>query len=266
MGNSIQKTVDGIRQILPKGGVKTAIILGSGLGNFVETLHHSQAIDYQDLPAFPNLGVGGHAGKLYAGQIGHEGVLVLNGRAHYYETGDAATMKGAIFCLQRLGCQSLLLTNAAGSLNLEAGPGSLMMLTDHISFTGVSPLFNQKGNERFVDLKNAYDKDYQTRLRQIAQAKNIILHEGVYGWFAGPQFETPAEIRMAGIMGVSAIGMSTVPEVILARYCNMRVACLSAITNFACGISKTELSHEDTMKNALKASQNLSDLLHGFMA
>ena len=244
----------------------TAIILGSGLGKFADNVENPVVIDYQDLPGFPAISVAGHRGRLLCGQIGRSEVIVLQGRAHYYEHGRADEMKIVVRTLAALGCATLILTNAAGSLNHDAGPGSVMLLTDHINFTGVSPLFNESGNDRFVDLVNAYDPALRERLLQIAARENIELHQGIYMWFCGPHFETPAEIRAARLLGADAVGMSTVPEVILARQAGMRVAGLSIITNYAAGTDKEKLSHEHTMKNAVLAAESVGSLLSKFLS
>ena len=176
---------------------RTGIILGSGLGGFADAVEEAVAIPYGDLPGFPETGVAGHAGRLILGRIGGAAVAVMQGRAHYYESGAPDAMKVAVRTLGGIGCHTLLVTNAAGSLNPEAGPGSVMLISDHISFTGVSPLFGETGNERFVDLGNAYDSGIRAAFHAVAEAQGIVLHDGVYMWFCGPHFETHAEIRAA---------------------------------------------------------------------
>ncbi len=245
---------------------KTGIILGSGLGPFVDSVEDPIAVSYADLPGFPEAGVGGHAGRLVLGRVGGAAVAVMQGRAHYYETGRADAMKTPVRTLAGLGCDTLIVTNAAGSLNPEAGPGSVMLLSDHISFTGVSPLFGEQGDGRFVDLSAAYDPELRAAFHGEAERLGIPLHDGVYMWFCGPHFETPAEIRAAGILGATAVGMSTVPEVILARQAGLRVAALSIITNAAAGMGGPPLSHEQTMTNAAAAAQSVQALLTGFLS
>lgn len=190
----------------------------------------------------------------------------MQGRAHYYESGTADAMKIPVRALAQLGCNTLLLTNAAGSLRTDVGPGSLVLISDHINFTGVSPLFGETGSQRFVDMVDAYDPALRRHFHAVAQANAITLHDGVYIWFVGPQFETPAEIRAAGQLGADMVGMSTVPEVILARHAGMRVAALSIITNFAAGMTGAELSHEHTLQHASAAEAAMSALLTGFLA
>lgn len=250
------------------GGLKprTGIILGSGLGGFADAVDDAVVIAYGELPGFPEPGVAGHAGWLVLGHIEGTPVAVMQGRAHYYESGAADVMKVPVRTLAGIGCDTLLVTNAAGSLNPQAGPGSVMLLSDHISFTGVSPLFGETGDERFVDLSEAYDADIRAAFHAVAKEQGIALRDGVYMWFCGPHFETPAEVRAAAILGADMVGMSTVPEVILARHAGLRVGALSIITNAAAGMSDTKLSHKQTMANAAKASDAVSRLLKGFLA
>lgn len=240
---------------------KVGIILGSGLGGFANQVEDAQAISYENLEGFPDVGVAGHNGQLVLGTVGKQKVAVCQGRAHYYEHGDPTAMKPLVRTLKEIGCDILIITNAAGSLLEEAPAGSAMLITDHINFTGVSPLFNESGNDRFVDLSEAYDKKLLSQLRNIAKDKDLKLHEGTYIWFSGPHFETPAEIKMARILGADAVGMSTVPEVILARQSSMRVAVLSNITNLAAGLNATPLSHEQTMANAEEGAATIQKLI-----
>jgi len=249
-------------------GFKPAVgmVLGSGLGPFAETIQDQIVISYADLPGFPKPGVAGHAGQLVLGTVGGTPVAVMQGREHFYETGKADAMKTPVRTLHKIGCETLVVTNAAGSTVEANGPGSVMMITDHIAFTGQSPLFGEEGNDRFVDLSLAYDPDHQAAFRDIASARNIALGEGTYMWFCGPHFETPAEIHMSKVMGASAVGMSTVPEVILARHVGMRVAAMSIITNLAAGMSDVKLSHEQTMTMAAKAADDVQTLLTEFLS
>lgn len=241
------------------------IILGSGLGDFADAVQDATIIPYDDLPGFPEAGVAGHAGRLVLGTVGKTRVAVCQGRAHYYEHGDAGAMKETVRSLKAIGCETLILTNAAGSLNADAGPGSVMLIGDHINFAAASPLFGEKGNDRFVDLSAAYDADIREKLLTIADDLGIALPEGVYMWFCGPHFETPAEIRAAGILGANAVGMSTVPEVILARQAGMKVAAMSIITNMAAGMSETALSHEQTMEQAAEGARKVIRLLTAYL-
>ncbi len=245
---------------------KVGIILGSGLGPFADTIENPVIISYGDLPGFPHAGVAGHAGQIVIGRVGATDVAVMQGRAHYYETGSADAMAVPVQTLKAIGCETLLLTNAAGSTNPDAEPGSIMLLSDHISFTGVSPLFGVQGDDRFVDLSDAYDPDIRKTFETVAQDANVPLFNGIYWWHCGPHFETPAEIRAITLLGATAVGMSTVPEVILARHAGLKVGALSIITNLAAGMSPTKLSHEQTQTNAKLATENVQKLLQGFLS
>ncbi len=266
MTTDSQKAVAAVTARIGELEPRTGIILGSGLGAFVDAVEDAITISYADLPGFPEPGVGGHAGRLVLGRVAGAAVAVMQGRAHYYESGRADAMKTPVRTMAGLGCDTLIVTNAAGSLNREAGPGSVMVLTDHIGFTGVSPLFGEPGDDRFVDLSAAYDADIRAEFHGLAEARGMALHDGVYMWFCGPHFETPAEIRAAGILGADAVGMSTVPEVILARHAGLRVGALSIITNLAAGMGEGELSHIQTMANAAVAAESVQALLTGFLA
>jgi len=245
---------------------KVAVVLGSGLGGFADDVKAIATIPYGELPGFPVTGVSSHAGQLVLGHVGPTSVAVLQGRAHYYERGRADEMKGAIRALAALGCETLLQTNAAGSLRLDMPPGTPMVISDHINFTGVNPLFSEpSGDGRFVDMVDAYDSKLVEQMLSVARAANIICHDGVYVWFCGPSFETPAEIRAARILGADAVGMSTVPETILARQAGMKVVAVSLMTNFAAGLTHDKLGHEQTLAVAREASGNVRRLLHAFL-
>ena len=263
MGNN--KAVEIIRSKADGRHPKVAIILGTGLGPFAENIENKIIFSYKDLPGFPDAGVKGHAGQLILGQINDIEIVVLQGRAHYYESGKPDIMRIPVETLHGLGCETLLLTNAAGSLLPEAQPGSVMMLTDHINFTGVSPLFGETETSRFVNMADAYNPILCDKFRDAAKTKNITLHEGVYIWFCGPSFETPAEIKAAKLLGADAVGMSTVPEVILARFYGLNVAAVSIITNMAAGMSDEHLTHAHSIKNAAKATSDLQTLLSEFL-
>jgi purine-nucleoside phosphorylase len=238
-----------------------AIVLGSGLGPLAEEVENAVRVPYADLPGFPPSGVSGHAGEVVAGKFGGSDVLLLAGRAHYYEHGDAAIMRPALETLAALGIDRLVLTNAAGSLRTDIPPGSVMLITDHINFSGSNPLFNEPSDRRFVGLTEAYDAKLRAALEASATATGTPLQQGVYMWFSGPSFETPAEIRMARIMGADAVGMSTVPEVIIARFLGLRVAACSVVTNLAAGMSGSELSHQETKDMAPIGGARLATIL-----
>ncbi len=240
---------------------RLAIVLGSGLGPLVESVAVGHAFAYGELPGFPELGVSGHTGRLLIGHLAEVPVALLEGRAHYYESGRGDGMAVPLQVLRSLGCRCLLLTNAAGSLRPEMGPGSLMVLSDHIFVGGVNPLIGDSGDDRFVDMSEAYDPAVRAQLRRSAERIGLSLHEGVYMWFSGPSFETPAEIRAARALGADAVGMSTVPEVILARRLGLAVAAVSVITNLAAGLAEAPLSHEQTRIVAATAVDKLRELM-----
>ena len=243
---------------------KTAIILGSALGAVVEVVEDPLVVSYADLSGFPVPKISGHAGKLYAGRIGGREVAVLAGRAHPYESGNAGVMRPVLDQLKSAGIETLIITNAAGSLKLSIPPGSIMLMTDHINYSGMNPLIGQHGDENFVPMTDAYDPALRKRFLAAAKKEKIALKQGVYVWFSGPSFETPAEIRMAQIIGGSAVGMSTVPECIMARRLGMRVAGLSVITNLGAGIKGADPSHEETKREGQKATTNMKKLLNRF--
>ena len=233
---------------------KIAVLLGSGWAPFSEQVQGAVDLPYADLPAFPTLAVGGHQGLLRAGRIGSTPVAVLAGRKHAYETGNADGMLGAIRTLAAWGVKLLLQTNAAGSMDAHMRHGELMLIADHINVVQRSPLIGEPGDGRFQDMSQAYDPGLRTQARAAAQAMGTALFEGVYAWVLGPQFETPAEIRMLQAFGAQAVGMSTVPETIIARQAGMKVLALSMMTNMAAGMDNETLSHAHTLATANAAS------------
>jgi purine-nucleoside phosphorylase len=234
---------------------RIAVVLGSGWGPFAQALAEPLHIPYAELPAFPVLHVGGHAGEVVLGRVGPHEVAVLAGRQHAYETGRADGMKGAVRTLARIGVQVLVQTNAAGSLTHALPPGSTMLVADHINLSHASPLIGERGDTRFVSMVDAYDPALRAGARAAVQRLGGALAEGVYAWFLGPQFETPAEIRMFQTLGAQAVGMSTAPETILARHAGMRVLAISLLTNMAAGLSAEKLSHAHTLASAAAASE-----------
>jgi len=241
------------------------IVLGSGLGPFADEAAEAVAVTYTELPGFPVPSVEGHAGRLVVGAIDGRRVALFQGRGHYYEHGDAKAMRVAIDTFRRLGGEMLLITNTAGGLNIEWPPPSLVAITDHINFSGTNPLIGHAGADRFVPLTRAYDPDLIETLHRAARASEVELHEGVYMWFSGPSFETPAEIRAARALGADLVGMSTVPEVILARRAGLRVAAVSVVTNYAAGLAGGDPSHEETQGFARLAAERFKRLLRGFI-
>lgn len=255
------QAVDVLAERLNGLQAKTALILGSGLGDLVNEIQDAVHIPYGQLPGFPASGVTGHAGKIVAGTFGGVPVLMLAGRAHYYEHGDAAVMRPVIETLAGFGIEKLILTNAAGSVDEPMPPGSVMLITDHINFSGSNPLIGEQTDKRFVGLTGAYDAPMSAAIEKAAATTGTELHKGVYMWFSGPTFETPAEIRMARVLGANAVGMSTVPEVILARFYGLRAAACSVITNYAAGMTGAELSHQETKDVAPLGGRRLGTIL-----
>jgi len=241
------------------------LILGSGLGTLASIVTNPIQIPYSDLPGFPRLSVEGHEAKLVLGELGHRKVAIMQGRVHTYETEEPDSMVLPVSVLHHIGCKDLIVTNSAGSLREDVSPGHVMMLSDHINLTGFNPLFGARGNGRFVDMVNAYDKDWREGFKALARHEGISLAEGVYMWFVGPTFETPAEIRAAKMLGADAVGMSTVPEVIMARALGMRVAAFSLITNLGAGMGTEFLSHARTLARAANGATNLKKLLLAYM-
>lgn len=256
-----QKALDHLIERLGGLAPATALVLGSGLGNLVDRIDDPVRVSYADLPGFPRSGVTGHAGELVAGLFAGVPVLMLSGRAHYYEHGNAAAMRPALEVLAGIGITRLILTNAAGSVDPDMPPGSVMLINDHINFSGTNPLIGEPSDRRFVGLTGAYDAGMRAAIEQAAKTTGATLHKGVYMWFSGPCFETPAEIRMARLMGANAVGMSTVPEVILARFLGLRVAACSVVTNLAAGMTGAELSHQETKDMAPVGGARLATIL-----
>jgi purine-nucleoside phosphorylase len=224
------------------------------------------SIDYADLPGFPHAGVSGHSPRLVVGELEGARVAVMGGRAHYYEQGDPAVMRPALATLKALGVETLILTNAAGSLRADVPPGEIMLLADHINFAGANPLIGERTDARFVNMTGAYDPDLRRALAAAAAAEGVALADGVYAWYSGPSFETPAEIRALRALGADAVGMSTVPEVILARFLGLKVAAVSTITNMAAGLGAETISHEHTKAMAPLGAKKLERVLRRFLA
>jgi len=247
---------------------RVGVVLGSGLGAVADAVAGGTVIDYADLPGFPRPTVAGHGGRAVVGKVGDVPVAVLQGRAHVYEGGDPEVIRTPIRALRAAGAEILVLTNAAGSLRPELGPGRLMLITDHINLSGVNVLTGPNEDEigpRFPSLRDAYDPELRERLRAAADELGTPLSEGVYLAVSGPTFETPAEIRAFAKLGADAVGMSTVHETAVARHAGLRVAAVSAITNLAEGMSPEPLSHEQTLRDAQKAADALAPLLVRFL-
>ena len=245
---------------------KLAIVLGSGFHHVLAELRVAATIPYAKIPGFPKPTVSGHAGELYFGHLGQTPVLVLSGRAHFYEGHDMERVTFAVRTLAAFGVTDLLLTNAAGGINKKFRAGDFMVLTDHVNFMGANPLRgpHQKNLPRFVDLTEAYDKKLRELLFQAGKISRLKLQRGVYLAVSGPSYETPAEIRAFATLGADAVGMSTVPEAIVARQCGLNVAAVSCITNLAAGISKEHLSHAEVLETAERVKKSGAALIKNF--
>ncbi|SDA15983.1 purine-nucleoside phosphorylase [Methylobacterium sp. UNC378MF] len=257
---------DALRAAGFAGPFSCAVVTGTGLGGIADALTDSATLAYAAIPGFPGPGVSGHGGRLHRGRLAGRSVLIFEGRAHAYERGDPAVMRVPLACARHLGARRLLLTNASGSLRPATAPGSLVLLSDHINLSGLNPLIGEASDARFVPMTEAYDPDLRVRLRAAAEACGVPLEEGVYAWFSGPSFETPAEVRMAGILGADLVGMSTVPEVILARFLDLPVAAVSVVTNLAAGIAGGAPHHAETKAVAARAAEDLGRLVGAFVA
>ena len=243
--------------------LEVGLILGSGLGELADEIEDRVVIQYTDIPSFPVSTVEGHAGQLVCGTLGGKKVIALQGRFHYYEGYTMEVVTFPIRVMSELGVESMIVTNAAGGVNRDFTPGDLMMITDHINFFGTDPLIGANDEERgprFPDLSQAYDLEYQTFIKEAATELDLPLKEGVYFGMTGPTYESPAEIRMINTLGGDSVGMSTVPEVIVARHAGIRVAGISCITNFAAGLGG-ELNHEDVIEVSTKIRSSFKSLV-----
>src|ERR1035437_3062325 len=245
---------------------RLAIVLGSGFHHALTELRVAKKIAYAKIPGFPKPTVSGHAGELYFGHLGQTPVLVLSGRAHFYEGHEMERVTFATRTLAAFGITDLLLTNAAGGLNKNFHAGDFIVLTDHINFMGDNPLRGAAipGLPRFVDLTETYDKKLRELLFRAGKISKLKLQRGVYLAVSGPSYETPAEIRAFAKLGADAVGMSTVPEAIVARQCGLNVAAISCITNLAAGISKEKLSHAEVLETAGRVKKTGAQLIKNF--
>ncbi len=244
--------------------VQLGLILGSGLGHLALAVD-GVAIPYADLPGFPHVGVSGHNPNLHVGLLEGVRVAVFGAREHYYENGNPRAMLLPLQVLRELGADKLILTNAAGSMRSDIPPGNVMLLSDHINYSGLNPLIGEKTDARFVPMGDAHDLGLRAALKAAADQQGLALPEGVYCWYSGPSFETPAEIRMLKLLGGDAVGMSTVPEVILSRFLGLKVAAISTITNMAAGMSDEKISHEHTKAMAPLGAAKLERILREFL-
>ena len=246
------------------GRADIAVVLGSGLGDYVDALENAKAVDYRDIPHFPVSTVSGHKGRWYTGTLHGRRVCMMQGRFHAYEGYDLSDVTMPIRVMQRLGVSTVILTNAAGGVNLAYQAGDLMLINDFLNLTGKNPLIGPNIDEygpRFPDMTYALDRDLKALALATADRLNIPLQQGVYCWLNGPTYETPAEIRMTRILGADAVGMSTVPEIIVARHSGMKTVGISCITNMAAGVLDQPLNHAEVMEMGNKVKGTFRALL-----
>lgn len=251
------------------GEAEIGVVLGSGLGDYVEALSDGCFVDYKDIPGFPVSTAPGHAGRWWAGTLHGKRVCMMQGRFHAYEGYDFAELTMYVRVMKLLGVRTLILTNAAGCVNLDWQPGDLMMLSDCINFTGRNPLTGPNEADfgpRFPDMSECYSKRLRALCRAQADKLGMTVREGVYVWFNGPCYETPAEIRMARVFGGDAVGMSTVPETIVARHCGMEVLGVSCLTNMAAGILDQKLTEEEVIEVAGRVKGSFRALIDATIA
>lgn len=260
------KRIQGAAQAIEKacGGADIGLILGSGLGNSIASLTNERAIAYSDIPGFPTPTVPGHNGEWVTGDMHGKRVAIMRGRFHFYEGYPIQDVVLPVRVMQQLGVKMLIVTNAAGGVNTDFKPGDLMLIRDTINYSGVNPLMGPNLDAfgpRFPDMSREFDMGLCDIAKACAQKQGLKLQEGIYMWFSGPSFETPAEIRMSRILGADAVGMSTVPEVIVARHGGMRVLGISCITNMAAGILDQPLNHEEVLETGERVRQSFSNLI-----
>jgi len=247
---------------------RVAIILGSGLGGIASDVQDATRIPYQEVPGFPAATVLGHAGELICGTLGGVPVVALSGRFHMYEGHDAALAAFPVRVLESLGARTLIVSNAAGSLRADIAPGSIVLLRDHINFMFRNPLTGglESGDERFPDMSEPYDAGLRTIALEVARAQRLAVSEGTYAGLLGPSYETRAEVQMLVRIGADLVGMSTVPEVIVARARGMRVLGFSCVTNLACGLAAAPITHQEVIETTARVSAQLQQLVRGIVS
>lgn len=262
-----ERATEAARLVSLKAGSRrprAAVILGSGLGGVADSISDPEEVPFAEIPYFVESTVAGHDGRLIIGGCNGVDVVVMKGRVHFYEgySMEDVTLPIRVFAL--LGIRCVILTNAAGSTSFKMGPGSLMVITDHINLMGDNPLRgpnDERFGPRFPDLTGVYTPAYVDQAHEVARELGLTLAEGVYGALRGPCYETPAEIRMLRDLGVDAVGMSTVPEAIVARHCGMKVLAISCITNVAAGLTNAEINHDEVIEIGKRAGQDLARLI-----
>lgn len=260
----VDAAVAHVRAQWPDAAPELAIILGSGLGGLADTLDGARFVPYADIPGFPSSTVEGHAGRLGLGKLGGREVVVMQGRVHAYEGYAAEDVVFPLRTMLGLGAKTLLVTNASGGVNPGFGAGELMLITDHLNMTGMTPLLgpnDARFGPRFPDMSHAYDPELRALAAAVAEEQGTLLREGVYAGLLGPSYETPAEVRMLGVLGADAVGMSTVLEVIAAVHMGAKVLGISCISNPGAGLSDEPLRHEDVQAAALLAKDALTALV-----
>jgi purine-nucleoside phosphorylase len=265
---AIEAATAAVRARLGRAAPRVAIVLGSGLGDLADAVSKPTRIPYADVPGFPAPGVAGHKGELVAGTLEGVPVLMQSGRFHLYEGHPIETTALPIRVFAKLGIRTLVVTNAAGGIRSTFRPGTLMLIADHVNLMFRNPLIGPalEGEERFPDMSDPYDRELRQLARDVARERRIALDEGVYVGLLGPSYETPAEIRMLQRFGVDAVGMSTVPEVIVARARGMKCLGFSTITNLASGISPTTLSHQEVLEVGRQVGDALGAIVQGVVA
>ena len=245
-----------------------AMVLGSGLGGLADLLEDAVAIPFAELPGWPSASAPGHVGRLLLGKLERTPVACLQGRLHMYEGLSALTVVEPALLMGRLGATTLLLTNASGGVNPAYDAGSLMLLSDHLTLTGRTPLLGPNDDAvgpRFLDLTHVYDPSLRLALRAAAEQESVSIHEGVYAGLLGPTYETPAEVRMLRVLGADAVGMSTVMEALAARWAGMRLVAVSLVTNKGAGLSATPLSHDEVLAAANETGPHLAKVVRRFV-
>lgn len=268
--HQLQDILEAKNFILSKTNVRPTIgmILGSGLGTLADDIENSVSIPYSEIPHFAKSEAVGHANEMVIGELNGKTVVAMKGRFHYYEGFTLDEVTFPVRVLKALGVENLILTNACGAVNTDFKPGDLMLITDHINLVGTNPLIGPNNSElgtRFPDTSQVYNLDLRNTALKVAEQHNLMLQQGVYAWWSGPAYETPAEIRMIRTLGADAVGMSTVPEALVAIHGNMKVLGISCLTNMACGILDQPLSHDEVIEVAGKVRTKFVELVKGIL-